>query len=51
MAKPRSDLRGWFPSDTEADLEEDEEDELLSAVPGEPMRSQISFEGELGFKF
>ena len=51
MAKPRSDLRGWFPSDTEAELEEDEEDGLLGAVPGELMRSQSRFEGELGFQF
>ena len=51
MAKPRSELRTWFPSDTETELEEDEEDELLSGVSGERMRTQSSFEGEQGVQF
>ena len=37
-------------SDTETELEEDEEDELLTGVPRKRMRTQSSFEGEQGFQ-
>ena len=51
MARPRFDVMKWFPSDTETELEEDEEDELLTGVPRKRRRTQSSFEGEQGFQF